>query len=486
LSFTESRYTYLWAGIGVFLGMLTLVLGVGAPFVVLGAFASILLLLNIEAAICTVFFALPCFWIMHFGEVMALVLLGSFLVHITVNRQKLHLAAEQWILIAFYLATWISAFAAPDRFRYLRTLSGELIFQFGPFADRYLYLIIFFIILTTYIDTRQRLKMVLRAFIAGALFLAALGLLQGLLGLSSLPGVPVSGNPGDGFEQSTALAKSAHDYSFYIQTAAFLLGAMVLSEKDRAWRKWLVMGLLFLSVGWAFGGSRTALMSVMIVIAGIVLWSVRARELLRKWIAPFIFSLLTIAFFAGAYFFATLQSLRVEFASAPALTGSLGGKLAVTLAALHAWADYPILGAGPGNSLLASYPYWPSGMYKAHVIHCGYVTILTEMGLVGLFLYLAMIALVVNKLITAARGFKEAGEIELHYLATGMLCATVALLIVNGIFPGEQLRELWLTLALASAVGRIYEREKKARVTDPLSRRSTDESGTTSEVSADA
>lgn len=467
--------------------MLTLVLGVGAPFVVLGAFAGILLLLNIEAAICTVFFALPCFWIMHFGEVMALVLLGSFLVHIAINRQKLHLVSEQWVLIAFYLATWISALAAPDRFQYLRTLSGEFILQLGPFADRYLYLIIFFIIITTFIDTRQRLRMVLRAFIAGALFLAALGLVQSMFGLSSLPGVPVSAtNPGTAFEQSTGTAKSAHDYSFYIQTAAFMLGAMVLAEKDRARRKWLVMGLLFLSVGWAFGGSRTALMSVMIVIAGIVLWSVRARELIRKWMAPFIFSLLIIALFAGAYFLATLQSLRVEFASAPALTGSLGGKLAVTFAALHAWADYPIFGAGPGNSLLASYPYWPPTMYKAHIIHCGYVTILTEMGLVGLLLYLAMIALVVIKLIAAARGFMEMGEIELHYLATGMLCATVALLIVNGIFPGEQLRELWLTLALASAVGHIYEREKKACVTDPLHRRSQDESGTPSAVSADA
>jgi O-antigen ligase len=133
---------------------------------------------------------------------------------------------------------------------------------------------------------------------------------------------------------------------------------------------------------------------------------------------------------------------------------------------------HPINGVGAGNFPVASihYLFRPGATQRdVYIIdrplvpHNIYLNVLAELGIVGLSLFVFILAVVVRCALQAARAFSRRGDPAMEILARGLFIALVALLSAD--FFSSQLynKELWLLLALAPALRALAERRPAGR-----------------------
>ena len=139
----------------------------------------------------------------------------------------------------------------------------------------------------------------------------------------------------------------------------------------------------------------------------------------------------------------------------------------------------PIAGVGAGDFVTSSVDYLlrPGVIHRADFIvdnpkvaHNTYLQLLAELGVVGLVLFIAILASALGFAAKAARLFTRAGNGEMATLAQAILIATVGYLFAAFFDSREFSSDLWLLLSLAAAMLGLARAEAGER---PLSETGT-------------
>jgi putative inorganic carbon (HCO3(-)) transporter len=119
--------------------------------------------------------------------------------------------------------------------------------------------------------------------------------------------------------------------------------------------------------------------------------------------------------------------------------------------------DKPLAGVGAGNfpATAVHYTLRPGTLRRSDLVvehpqvtHNIYLQVLAELGIVGLALFLAIVAASLGGALGAARRFREHGDAPMELLCRAVAIATAGLLAADFFLSGQYSKQLWLLLAL--------------------------------------
>jgi O-antigen ligase len=129
--------------------------------------------------------------------------------------------------------------------------------------------------------------------------------------------------------------------------------------------------------------------------------------------------------------------------------------------------DRPVQGVGAGNFPESSIHYLlrPGSTQRDDIIiddkkvaHNIYLTVLSELGVVGLGLFLVVIAICLRCALRAAWRFAERDDLLMELVARGLFMALVSLLVADFFSSALYSKQLWVLLATAPALLAMAER----------------------------
>jgi O-antigen ligase len=123
--------------------------------------------------------------------------------------------------------------------------------------------------------------------------------------------------------------------------------------------------------------------------------------------------------------------------------------------------DHPVIGVGAGNFTEVStrYVLEPGTVFRTDRVidspggvHNSYLQLLSETGVIGLALYLAILLSSLAAGLRAARTFERIGDWRMEIMARGTVVALTGTLVANFFIGQESGKVLWLLLALGPAL----------------------------------
>jgi putative inorganic carbon (HCO3(-)) transporter len=144
--------------------------------------------------------------------------------------------------------------------------------------------------------------------------------------------------------------------------------------------------------------------------------------------------------------------------------GAIRGRATENLAALATFRDHPLLGVGPGG-FFRRYSQEEANKLDLRFIgknrraHNMYLEIGADTGMLGLAVFLAIVAVTMAQLNRAARWWREAGREDLALLGQAFLMALVAYMAAALFLQLSYQRYFWFLLALANATAWSLRRE---------------------------
>jgi O-antigen ligase len=177
------------------------------------------------------------------------------------------------------------------------------------------------------------------------------------------------------------------------------------------------------------------------------------------------------AFFAMAALGGALL-LSVSYGALSQRTASLfhtgeggSGRQYLWAAALTGFREHPVTGLGYGafdsqsNFLLERTPGVDFRVYRerptGQVVHSAYLSSLTELGVVGLALFAALLVATFATLRRVARRAEAMGDQLLATVARALTLSLIAFMLVSIFLSSETDRALWILMGLALALARI-------------------------------
>lgn len=337
-----------------------------------------------------------------------------------------------YLLILFLTWTTISAMWAHDQNAAITA------------ASRYGLNFILFPIVYTAVWERRHLRWVLCAFVVGALLSAAYGL--------AFPQYTEEGRLTGAIGEANELA------SVLLAGLAVALGLAISAGRGSRLRGPALVAAAICAVGVLASMSRAALVAFLVVAITAVFVAGRWRK--RAAIAALLVALSGVVYFAAF----TTQEARER------VTRFEGGTGRIDLWTIG-WRmveERPLVGVGAGNFETDSPRYLvrPGAIVRDDFVldtpkqtHNIYLQVLSELGVVGLALFLAVIAFSLSCAVRAARTARANGDRLLEPLAWGVLLAAVGLLATD-FFQSEQFsKQLWLLLALGPAMLALARRD---------------------------
>ncbi len=176
--------------------------------------------------------------------------------------------------------------------------------------------------------------------------------------------------------------------------------------------------------------------------------------------------------------------LAASFSALSARTSSLfttgdggSGRTNLWLSALTGWRAHPVNGMGFGafigqsNKLLLATPGVNFGDYRlrpgGQVVHNVYLETLTELGVIGLILFLAVLVTMVLTLRSTAREAAAADQRYISSFTRAMMLAVAGFAFTSVFLSTETNRTFWILLGLTVALPRVLVNELASRtITD--------------------
>jgi O-antigen ligase len=312
---------------------------------------------------------------------------------------------------------------------------------------RYALNIALFVIVFTAVTERKHVSLVLTAFVAGATVSALYGFLN-----------PV---PAEYVNDVSRLGGAGVDPN---EMAAVAVAALVLAaalaagwHHQPAGRVLALCAVGFCAATVVLSFSRAGL--VALAIALIVAVVVGGR-----WRSAAALFLLVVAVGIGGYhaFYASPQE-RDRITKADGGTGredvwEVGWRMVE---------DSPTNGIGVGNFQVSSIHYLlePGTLQRSDFIvdepkvaHNIYLHVLAELGIVGLTMFLAIVAFSLACALRAARAFRDLGDTRMELIGRGLFVATLAMLAADFFLSEQFSKQLWLLLALGPCLLAIARR----------------------------
>ena len=388
-----------------------------------------------------------------FAKLGGMVLAGSWLLHVTNRERTARVLIKDHPLLgslAVLLVGWtfVSLFWAVN----VGVAGGD--------ALQIAQAMLFMFIVYSAVSEPRHLRWLLWAFIGGATFTAVVGL---------------KATPPDRFSAlgQERLGGGIGDPNYL---AAFLVPAIVFAlfmfaASRGIFQRWLLMSsIVICSLALFRTESRGGLVAsaVVLVVAVLLAGPVRFHALaLISMIASF-----------GVFYY-TLVAPPEALARITEFRGADQGSGRVDLweVAVQVFRDHPIIGVGAGNFRVVepAYAITDINLRSPHlivdltkVVHNTYLHLLTEIGLIGLALFVSIIVAAIGLGMRAIKKFSERRDLEMEILARGLVVGTIGMLAAFLFISAQHEKQLPLLLGALAALFAISRRVEVMRSASEL------------------
>lgn len=382
----------------------------------------------------------PSRWWSHYLPDLRWALLAAAvtLVAVLVHRSKLR-ERPAWlgnlpavILLAYCVWFWIQN---------LWALDGKA--HFDASVQYTKYLIVFYLVYRL-LDTPQRLREFLLVHVAGCAYLGLLAHLS-----QNFVGGRLNGVGGPGIDDANTLA-------MFLSTGVVAGAALVLSQSG--WRRYFSVGALaFVVNGVILAASRGATLGL--VAGGLVLTALHPRRYRRAFWVLAALGLVGFLAVADQRFINRMFTLEAVIERSTEMDGSAESRFALKAAQLQMFYDHPFGSGHKGTAALS--PQYLDERYlarspdgdAARSSHNTFLTALTEQGLPGALLFLALLAWILAAMFKVFRHGYSTPDHELVALAVG-LCGGLIVVLVAGLGTDYLMAEVqfWFLAALVSSL----------------------------------
>ncbi len=334
-----------------------------------------------------------------------------------------------------------------------------LLSRVGPYI---VYAAIFFMVLI-YTDSPERMRIVMITLVVAGTLQGLVVMAEVLLGQSLFGGgwhQEIADKQGSG--EIRAVGTSSHPIILagYFQVVMAAC-AMLLLTANRTRARLLLSGVLLLFLAsWWLAFARTSWIGVSVMLFVVMVTTTRTLRVLAISGGAFMFVLLWIYDFSPGALISDIETLgTVQTASSRAGVGAgseaLGWRTENWIASVNMWSGSPLMGVGLDQgkqNMLANLPRGAIGhqQFSHEVPHNLFLNVLAEVGLPAFLMFVGLWLL-------ALRGLALAWAVVAlrPYTITimAMLLGQLATFFFNPL-P----REVYLTLAMALALGRIAQK----------------------------
>ncbi|HMJ96714.1 MAG TPA: O-antigen ligase family protein [Thermoleophilaceae bacterium] len=314
-----------------------------------------------------------------------------------------------------------------------------------------------FLVLATSLRTEREIQIVVVAFVVGTTLSVIIGLIAN--DFSSAETARQAA-----FDQGTRAQGGNGDPNFLaagVVAALALVSGLVASRRGPLAGLALLVATFILAVGFAAAESRGALAGAAVaIVAALFVYSGR-----RGWVIAF--SAFAVA--ASACWFVAYPDAWHRISH---FNNEGNGREEYWRIAWEIGTDYPIAGVGLNNYLAVSPKYVrrPGSLKfveiiadKPHVAHNTYLQLFAEAGVVGLALFLLVLAGSFRAAWLAGRRFDARGSPGLAALARAVLVASIGMACTSVFISNGGDKRLWILLALGPALAVAAERMPQSR-----------------------
>lgn len=308
-------------------------------------------------------------------------------------------------------------------------------------AVRLLQGLVLLLIVYTALQQRFHLRWLVLAFIGGSV----VGAVLGLDSAAASSGDRISGGFDDPNELAAVIVPG-------IALAAFAFVAL----RGRPSRFLLILLLPILGLGLIRTDSQGGLVALAVAGVAAIVFGGPARRLA-----------IVVAGSAVAFttFWYTVVTTPVN------LTEGGASREVLWKVAIHVARDHPFMGVGAGNLPVVEPRYALTNVSlarvdlvaKAEVAHNTYLHLLAEYGVIGVALFLGIVAAVFLSALRAIRTFAATGDREMELLARGVVVALCAILCAYFFISAQYEKQLWLLLGMAGSLRVVEGRFERAR-----------------------
>jgi putative inorganic carbon (HCO3(-)) transporter len=314
---------------------------------------------------------------------------------------------------------------------------------------RYLQNLFLFLIVFTAVRTRQHVVWVLTAFVLGAAVAGTFAVLN---------------PPQSGLEEVSRAAGTIGDpneLASVLVAGVVLAGILVvLTKGSPLLRLGAGCAALLCAGGILFSLSRGGLLALgfALVMSFFVAGRWRARAA----------TLGVLALISAVAYFAAFAP--IEARQRVTTVGGGSGRSDIWTVGWRMVEDHPVRGVGAGNFKTSSIHYLlePGAIKRDEFIidtpkvaHNMYLQVLAELGIVGLSLFLAILAFSLNCAVRAARRFMELGDTRMEIVSRGLVVALLGVLAADFFISGQFSKQLWLLLGLGPSLLAVAMKGKR-------------------------
>ncbi len=305
-----------------------------------------------------------------------------------------------------------------------------------------------FVIVVSTMHSRRVAQMVVLAFVVGAVLSVAYGLAGGVSGSQAANVASYGGRLGGANGDPNFLAAGIVPA---IALAAVLI-AVVKEIPERfhtVGRTGLVLALTILTIGLVATASRGGLVAFIVgLLLSFVLFPGQ-----RRWVMSVVLILVAVV----AVGFTAYPSALDRVTS----VGNGSGRTDQWTVALRIVRAHPIGGVGDANYVVVARDYTrqPGTLTEARylvdspeVAHNTYLQFVSETGIIGLLLFVAVAVLCLASGFRAARRFRALGDRVMENVSRAVVVASVAMLTASGFISAGVDQRLWALLALGPAM----------------------------------
>jgi putative inorganic carbon (hco3(-)) transporter len=307
-----------------------------------------------------------------------------------------------------------------------------------------------FTVLMTLDLSPAQIRMIAYSFIVGVTFSVAIGLIGGVKPPTETSAVRDDGRLRGGLDDPNYLAAG-------IVPSIVMAAGLVPGVRNRAGRFALAGMAVILLLGLAATESRGGLMAAVVATGLSVIVAKRSRAV--------VVALIAIAIGCVAIFFASTPDAWKRVTH----TADKGnGRSSLWVVGGRIWKDHPVAGVGLDNYRVYA-PRYVSGpgeltfvnfiAERPHVVHNVYLQTMVEVGLVGLGLFLALIASSLAAAIRAARRFEARGDFESAALSRAVFVGVIAALVASFFISNGSGFQIWVLLAFGPMLLRLARRQ---------------------------
>jgi O-antigen ligase len=314
-----------------------------------------------------------------------------------------------------------------------------------------------FVILVTTLRTARSVRLILGAFVFGAVLSVSIGLVA--TGLSPVDSAIETSTYTEG-----RLKGGSSDPNYLaagIVPAIVLAAALAATTRSLLWKWALGVSIGILAIGLAATQSRGGFLALLFT-------AVAALVLLRRH---------RVQIMAGFAVFGGMVALMLAvtpgaWERVTSLDGGGNGRSDLWTVAWRIGQEHPVAGVGISDFQAEAHRFVrrPGQITEAalivdkpHVAHNTYLQVLTELGWVGLTLFLALMAAFLSITYRASRLLAARGEHALATLGGALFVAQISWLVALVFISAGNDQRLWVLLALG-----VVLRGVAARIPEPL------------------